>query len=112
MLYNANIDTLVSHRNDHSRKFFRDITLPASCLHYLLPTQENNVFHALGHLQNTTEFTPVLTATVPSLIMPSTTTRIEQIKHLTNTHTEPYYGSLDFVRDNPGEPVAEDTFTH
>jgi len=26
---------------------------------------------------------------------------------------QPFYGSLDFVRDNPGEPVpAEETFTH
>jgi len=22
-------------------------------------------------------------------------------------HTQPFYGSLDFVRDNPGEPVPE-----
>jgi len=28
------------------------------------------------------------------------------------THTEPFYGSLDFVWDNPGEPVPEETFTH
>jgi len=25
---------------------------------------------------------------------------------------QPFYGSLDFVRDNPGEPVPEQTFTH
>ena len=29
----------------------------------------------------------------------------------THTHT-PFYGSLDFVRDNPGEPVPEGTFHH
>jgi len=28
------------------------------------------------------------------------------------THTEPFYGSMDSVRDNPGEPVPEETFTH
>ena len=29
------------------------------------------------------------------------------------THnTEPFYGSVEFVRDNPGEPVPEETFTH
>jgi len=28
------------------------------------------------------------------------------------THTQPYYGSVDFVWDNPGEPVPEETFTH
>ena len=30
----------------------------------------------------------------------------------TRTHTQPFYGCLDFVRDNPGELVPEDTFTH
>jgi len=29
-----------------------------------------------------------------------------------HTHTQPFYGSVDFVRDNPGEPVPEETFTH
>jgi len=29
-----------------------------------------------------------------------------------HTHTQPFYGSMDFVRDNPGEPVPEETFTH
>jgi len=28
------------------------------------------------------------------------------------TYTQPFYGSMDFVRDNPGEPVPEETFTH
>ena len=27
-------------------------------------------------------------------------------------HTQPSYGSLDFVRDNQSEPVPEETFTH
>jgi len=26
--------------------------------------------------------------------------------------TQPFYGSVDFVRDNPGEPVPEGTFRH
>jgi len=30
----------------------------------------------------------------------------------THIHTQPFYGSLDFVRDNPGEPVLEETLTH
>jgi len=29
-----------------------------------------------------------------------------------HTHTQPFYSSLDFVRDNPGEPVPEGTFHH
>jgi len=29
-----------------------------------------------------------------------------------HTHTQPFYGSMDFVWDNPGEPVPEETFTH
>jgi len=33
-------------------------------------------------------------------------------EHHHNTHTQPFYGSVDFVRDNPGEPVPEETFTH
>jgi len=31
---------------------------------------------------------------------------------LTHTHTQPLYGSVDFVRDNPGELIPEETFTH
>jgi len=33
----------------------------------------------------------------------------------THTHahnTQPFYGFVDFVRDNPGKPVAEGTFHH
>jgi len=30
----------------------------------------------------------------------------------TKKHTQPFYGSMDFVRDNPGEPIPEQTFTH
>jgi len=30
----------------------------------------------------------------------------------THTHTHPFYGSMDFVRDNLGEPVPEETFIH
>jgi len=29
-----------------------------------------------------------------------------------HAHTQPFYSSLDSVRDNPGEPVPEETFTH
>jgi len=31
---------------------------------------------------------------------------------LQHTHTQPFYGSVEFVRENPGEPVPEETFTH
>ena len=30
----------------------------------------------------------------------------------THARSKQFYGSLDFVRDNPGEPVPEETFTH
>ena len=30
----------------------------------------------------------------------------------THNHTQPFYSSVEFVRDNPGEPVSEETFTH
>jgi len=34
-------------------------------------------------------------------------------KLLHSTHTKkPFYGSLDSARDNPGETVPEETFTH
>jgi len=29
-----------------------------------------------------------------------------------HTHMQPFYSSMNFVRDNPGEPVPEETFTH
>ena len=29
-----------------------------------------------------------------------------------HTHTQPFYGSVEFVRENPGELVPEETFTH
>jgi len=31
---------------------------------------------------------------------------------VTHTYTQPFYGWMDFVRDNLGEPVPEETFTH
>jgi len=35
------------------------------------------------------------------------------ILSFTHTHnTQPFYGSVDFVRDNPGEPVPDETFIH
>ena len=35
------------------------------------------------------------------------------LKHThTHTHTQPFYGSMDFVRNNPGELISEETFTH
>jgi len=78
MLYIANIDTLASWRNDLSKKFFRDITQPSlASIVFFLPRENSLLFHALGHLQNTPEFTPVQSATALSLIMPSTTIRIE-----------------------------------
>jgi len=37
MIYAANINTLASRRHDICKRFFRGITQPSSCLHYLLP---------------------------------------------------------------------------
>jgi len=34
------------------------------------------------------------------------------INVISNKHTQPFNSSLDFVRDKPGEPVPEETFTH
>ena len=35
----------------------------------------------------------------------SGTTRVSRYTH---THTQPFYGSVEFVRENPGEPVPEE----
>ena len=45
---------------------------------------------------------------------PHMPTQIGHRKHThTHTHnTQPFYGSVEYVRDNPGEPVPEETFTH
>jgi len=32
--------------------------------------------------------------------------------HIHTHTTQPFYGSVEFVRENPGEPVPEETFTH
>ena len=34
------------------------------------------------------------------------------LKLIMHTHTQPFYSSVEFVRDNPGELVPEETFTH
>ena len=41
----------------------------------------------------------------------SLSTRARTHTH-TNTHTQPFHSSLDFVQDNSGELVPEETFTH
>jgi len=37
---------------------------------------------------------------------------VELCGDYTHTYTQPYYGTMDFVWDNPGEPVPEETYTH
>ena len=32
--------------------------------------------------------------------------------NIVHRHTQPFYGSVDFARDNTGEPASEETFTH
>jgi len=34
------------------------------------------------------------------------------LTYLHTQNTQPFYGSVDFVRDNPGEPIPEATFCH
>ena len=41
------------------------------------------------------------------------TIALKWARGMDNTHTtQPFYGSVEFVRENPGEPVPEETFTH
>jgi len=41
---------------------------------------------------------------------PSSCCPTNSVKAHTHTHTQPFYSSLHFVRDNPGELVPEGTF--
>jgi len=38
---------------------------------------------------------------------PADCIRIDEVAAALHTHTQPFYGSLDYVRDNPGETVPE-----
>jgi len=40
-----------------------------------------------------------------------TVSGIDGASHHVRTHRRPFYSSVDFVRDNPGEPVPEETFS-
>jgi len=55
----------------------------------------------------TTDAIPILTA----ILQLNPISPLHTYIH-TYIHTQPFYGSVDFVRDNPGEPVPEDTFCH
>ena len=48
----------------------------------------------------------------PGNVTSSSTCENHQHHTHTHTHTQPFYGSVEIVRDNPGEPVPEETFTH
>jgi len=50
---------------------------------------------------------------IPVFPIPMHISALESGQRLwTHTHTQPFYGSLDFVRDNSDELVPEETFTH
>ena len=60
---------------------------------------------------------PVLSGLVAEMIQTTGDIGTHWILDLSNgivkhTHTQPFYGSVEFVRENPGEPVPEETFTH
>ena len=40
------------------------------------------------------------------------TTKTDDINQTLILQLQPFYGSLEFAWDNPGEPVPEETFTH
>ena len=47
-----------------------------------------------------------------SLSMPPLSVTGTNLHTCTHTHTQPCYSSMDFVWDNPGKPVPEETYTH
>ena len=52
---------------------------------------------------------------LPRLSQMSPVIRVGEIRvmfRVEHTHTQPFYGSLDFLRDHPGEPAPECTFRH
>jgi len=49
--------------------------------------------------------------TVPNCYFPAVICSFLSATH-THTHTQPFYGSVEFDRENPGELVPEETFTH
>jgi len=64
------------------------------------------VFELLLHKRRKIAFLPYLTCfDAPYLPNPC------EYLHNPHTHTQPFYGSVEYVRDNPGEPVPEETFT-
>jgi len=44
--------------------------------------------------------------------IPQAGRKIPAIPEKTHIHTQPFYSSLHFVQDNPGELVPEGTFCH
>ena len=42
----------------------------------------------------------------------SSVAKYDPVSVVPHKHIQPFYSSLDFVRDNPGESVPEETFTH
>ena len=56
--------------------------------------------------------TPVTAPVLDTAVMQLEASKTTHQTHVRHTHTQPFYGSVEFVRENPGEPVPEETFTH
>ena len=104
----------LSHREDYERLFRAGVACATVYnlgmwpreLYQLSPhpsevSKSNTSFNWLGKMKWPTKKQTVTGAFVP---LPYNTHTIH--------NTQPFYGSVDFVRDNPGEPVPEETFTH
>ena len=51
-------------------------------------------------------------ASLPVYVARNLGHKLEDTCTHTHTHTPPFYSSLDFVQDNPGELIPEGTFCH
>jgi len=68
--------------------------------------------HLASFKKKLTGQNPALTHCVLCTVHSNDVSFVKISAYILITHTQPFYGSVDFVRDNPGEPVPEETFTH
>jgi len=71
----------------------------------------NSKTYLWARLKNSINFTTLSNRQKHSMQVKHTVCMTHTHTH-THTHTQPFYSSVKFVRENSGEPVPEETFTH